>query len=66
MIEMKKDPKLADYDRLFGQLARHLQHHFRVIAMIFDVPSEDNFSNFATLVDSYLNREAKTIEIIQK
>jgi len=39
-IETKKDPLLADYDRLFGQLARHLQHHQNVIACIFDVPRE--------------------------
>ncbi len=46
MIEIKKDPKLGEYDRLFGQLARHLQHQICAIALIFDVPGEDNFSNF--------------------
>lgn len=66
MIEIKKDPNLGEYDRLFGQLARHLQHQLRVIALIFDAPSEDNFSNFASLVDSYLNKEKKTVEIIKK
>lgn len=65
-IEIKKDPKLGDYDRLFGQLARHLQYQPRVIALIFDAPSEDNFSNFALLVDSYLNKEKKIVEIIKK
>jgi len=65
-IEAKKDPKLGDYDRLFGQLARHLQHQRRVVALIFDAPSEDNFSNFSSLVDSYLNKEKKTVEIIKK
>lgn len=66
VIEIKKDPKLGEYDRLFGQLARHLQHQLRAIALIFDAPSEDNFSNFASLVDSYLNKETKTVEIIKK
>lgn len=66
MIEIKKDPKLGEYDRLFGQLARHLQHQLRAIALIFDIPSEDNFSNFASLVDAYLNKETKTVEIIKK
>jgi hypothetical protein len=65
-IETKKDPKLGDYDRLFGQLARHLQHQRRVVAVIFDAPGEDNFSNFSSLVDSYLNKEKKTVEIIKK
>ncbi len=65
-IETKKDPKLGDYDRLFGQLARHLQHQRCVVALIFDAPSEDNFSNFSSLVDSYLNKGKKAVEIIKK
>ncbi len=65
-IETKKDPKLGDYDRLFGQLARHLQHQRHVVALIFDAPGEDNFSNFSSLVDSYLNKENKIVEIIKK
>lgn len=65
-IEIKKDPKLSDYDRLFGQLARHLQHQLRVVALILDVPSEDNFENFSSLVDEYLNRGKKTVEVIKK
>lgn len=65
-IEIKKDPKLSDYDRLFGQLARHLQHQLRVVALILDVPSEDNFENFSSLVDEYLNRSKKTVEVIKK
>jgi hypothetical protein len=66
IIETKKDPQLSDYDRLFGQLARHLQHQLRVVALIFDAPGEDNFSNFSLLVDSYLNKEKKRVEIVKK
>jgi hypothetical protein len=65
-IETKKDPQLADYDRLFGQLARHLQHHQNVIACIFDVPSGDKFNNFVSLVDRYLNKEESLVEVIKK
>lgn len=65
-IEIKKDPRLADYDRLFGQLARHLQHQLRVVTLILDVPSEDNFKNFVSLVDEYLNHGKKTVEVIKK
>lgn len=65
-IETKKDPQLSDYDRLFGQLARHLQHQRNVIALIFDVPSEDKFANFASLVDKYLNKEDNLVEIMKK
>lgn len=64
-VEIKKDPQLSEYDRLFGQLARHLQHQRRVIALILDAPSEDKFSNFVSLVDTYLNKE-KTVEVIKK
>jgi hypothetical protein len=65
-IETKKAPNLGEYDRLFGQLARHLQHQLTVLAVIFDAPGEDNFNNFSSLVDSYLNKEKKTVEIIKK
>jgi hypothetical protein len=65
-IETKKDPQLADYDRLFGQLARHLQHHQNVIACIFDVPSSDKFNNFVSLVDRYLNKDESLVEVIKK
>jgi hypothetical protein len=36
VIETKKAPQLGDYDRLFGQLARHLQQFPVAIAVIFD------------------------------
>ncbi|MCX5721186.1 MAG: hypothetical protein NT179_04030 [Nitrospirae bacterium] len=65
-IETKKDPQLSEYDRLFGQLARHLQHQRNVIALIFDAPSQDRFSNFVALVDKYLNKEESFVEVIKK
>lgn len=65
-IETKKDPQLSEYDRLFGQLARHLQHQRNVIALIFDAPSEDKFFNFVSLVDKYLNKEEGFVEVIKK
>ncbi len=65
-IETKNDPQLSEYDRLFGQLARHLQHQRNVIALIFDAPSEDKFCNFVSLVDKYLNKEESFVEVIKK
>lgn len=65
-IETKKDPRLSDYDRLFGQIARHLQHHAVVIAVIFDVPNEDQLDNFKTLVDTHLNVDPFTVEVLKK
>lgn len=65
-VEIKKDPQQSDYDRLFGQLARHLQHQINVIALIMDAPSEDKLSNFRLLVDVYLNKDNKSVEVIKK
>ena len=66
VIETKKVPQLGDYDRLFGQLARHLQQFPVVIAVIFDVPSEDKLENFNVLVDKHLNIEPNVVEIVKK
>ena len=65
-VEIKKEPQLSEYDRLFGQLARHLQHQPRIIALVFDPPSEDKFRNFVSLVDAYLNKGDTSVEVIKK
>ena len=65
-VEIKKEPQLSEYDRLFGQLARHLQHQPRIIALVFDPPSEDKFRNFVALVDAYLNKGDTSVEVIKK
>ena len=65
-VEIKKDPPLSEYDRLFGQLARHLQNQLNVVCLILDAPSEDKLQNFMSLVDSYLNKDDKLIEVIKK
>jgi hypothetical protein len=65
-IEIKKAPNLSEYDRLFGQVARHLQHGEFVIALLMDVPREDQYRNFLSLVDEYLNRDRKFVEVIKK
>ena len=65
-IEIKKDPNLSEYDRLFGQLARHLQHQQNIIALIMDAPSEDKFENFVLLVDTYMNKDDKVVEVVKK
>jgi hypothetical protein len=65
-IEIKKDPSLSEYDRMFGQLARHLQHQPKIIALIMDAPSEDKFGNFALLVNTYMNKGDKAIEVVEK
>jgi hypothetical protein len=64
-IEVKKDPDLAEYDRLFGQIARHLQHHCKVIAVILEATRKDKYDNFSGLVDKYLNAGG-SVELIKK
>lgn len=65
-IETKKGPLLADYDRLFGQIARHLQNHSEVIVVIFDVPREDQLETFNELVDLHLNHDNFIVKILKK
>src|SRR5262249_3267383 len=65
-IEVKKDPDLSEYDRLFGQIARHLQHQFKVIVVILEGTRGDRYDNFAALVDKYFNIGETSVEIIKK
>lgn len=65
-IEIKKSPNLSEYDRMFGQLARHLQHQANVIVLIMDAPTEDKFENFVLLVDTYMNKDDKVVEVVKK
>ena len=65
-IEIKKDPDLAEYDRLFGQVARHLQHQCKVIVLILEATRNDKYDNFTALVDKYLNVDDNSVEIIKK
>lgn len=65
-VELKKDPNLSEYDRLFGQLARHLQHQRKVIVLILETTKGDNYDNFIKLVDRYLNVGNNSVEIIKR
>lgn len=65
-IEVKKDPDLAEYDRLFGQLARHLQHQRQVIVLILAATRNDKYDNFTLLVDKYLNVDENSVEVIKR
>ena len=66
IIEIKKDPILGEYDRLFGQIARHLQHKPNVIVLILEATRKDRFDNFTELVDKYFNVGHTTVEVIGK
>jgi len=65
-IELKKDPDLAEYDRLFGQLARHLQHSRKVIVLILEATRRDKYDNFVLLVDRYLNVGHNMVDVIKR
>lgn len=65
-IEIKKDPDLGEYDRLFGQVARHLQHQCKVVVLILEATRKDKYDNFTALVDRYLNVDENSVEIIKK
>lgn len=65
-IEIKKDPDLGEYDRLFGQVARHLQHQCKVIVLILEASRKDKYDNFTALIERYLNVDVNSVEIIKK
>ena len=61
-IEIKKSPLLSEYDRCFGQIARHLKSYESVIVLIFDVPRQDQFEDFTQLVDRYYKNYVRVIK----
>jgi hypothetical protein len=64
-IELKKDPDTSDYDRLFGQVARHLEHFKIVLAVICDARRGDRHDLFLSLVDKFLNVPPHVVEVIR-
>jgi len=64
-VEVKKSPSLAEYDRLFGQIARHCDVYGQVIAVICDVSTGDAFADFNQRLDKWL-RQSASIEVVQK
>ena len=65
-IEIKKDPSLQEYGRLFGQIARHLQGYSSVIVLIFDPRRGDTHDKFLSLVDRFLNVGQSSVEVVCK
>ena len=61
-IELKKSPSLADYDRCFGQIARHLKSYQRVAVVIFDVLRQEQFEDFCQMVDKYYSSSVRVIK----
>ena len=51
-------------DRLFGQIARHLQHQCKVIVLVLETTRKDKYDNFTALVDRYLNVKRNSVEVV--
>lgn len=61
-IEIKKSPSLAEYDRCFGQIARHRKSFKNVAVVIFDVPRQEQFEDFCQMVDQYYSSSVRVIK----
>ncbi len=65
-IEIKKDPDQSEYDRLFGQIARHLEAHRKVIVLIIEATRKDKLDAFTSIIDKYLNIGNAVVEVIPR
>ena len=65
-IELKKGPTLTEYDRLFGQMARHLVAFGHVIAVVCDVSSMDRHRQFLNNVRMIYEALEMNIIILEK
>jgi|GEM_PF-4832264 len=57
-IETKKSPNKSEYDRLDGQIIRHLKNYSCLIVVIFDVRKDDYFNEWR---EKYLKENRITI-----
>lgn len=65
-VELKKDPSTSEYDRLFGQVARHFKHHKYVVVVICDISNEDRYRQFLNTVDFIYSKLKLNLKIIAK
>lgn len=65
-IELKKDPTTSEYDRLFGQIARHLMIHKYLVVLICDISNEDRYKQFLNTVDFVYSKLDFNLKIIGK
>lgn len=61
-IEIKKSPSLCEYDRCFGQTARHLENYKFVLIVIFDVLKQEQYDYFCQLVDKYYSKRVRVLK----
>ena len=65
-IELKKDPSTSEYDRLTGQMIRHLMIYDYLLVVICDISSEDRYREFMKVVDFVFVPLNLNIEVVVK
>lgn len=65
-VELKKDPTTSEYDRLFGQIARHLMLYKYLVVVICDISNEDRYKYFLDTVDFIYSKLDFNLKIIGK
>jgi hypothetical protein len=65
-IELKKDPSTSEYDRLLGQMIRHLMIYDFLVVVVCDISSEDRYREFLKAVDFIFVPLELDVEIIAK
>ena len=65
-IELKKDPVLAEYDRCFGQIARHLNNYDYVLVVVLNATHQDRFREFESNVDKFYIAIGLNVVVIRK
>jgi cell wall assembly regulator SMI1 len=63
-IELKKNPTLGEYDRLHGQLSRHVRKYGCAIAVVCDVDRKELFDDF--VVNAIRDFGQGVVEIVSK
>lgn len=65
-IEIKKDPNTSEYDRLIGQIVKHLMKFDFLIVVIANNSNNDRFQNFLNMVEFIAEGKNWNLEIISK
>ncbi len=65
-IELKKDPSTSEYDRLTGQMVRHLMIYDFLLVVLCDISSEDRYKEFMKVVDFVFVPLNLNVELIVK
>ncbi len=65
-IEIKKDPTTSEYDRLIGQIVKHLMKFDFLIVVIVNNSNYDRHQNFLNMIDFMCEGRSWNLEILSK